>query len=199
MEDLGKWHFLLFSLTFMFTELRASPLLSFWLDHFTALSNSAQLVTQQLLLSAAQTTPRHLPWPSNSFGFWVFSWVASRNFPLPQEAATSTPSEYHKLGGKSRLSPQALTTTMKSTWERPAEASDFTLSAWLFNQPFCPILPPYSSICDPGPLLPRRQTLKTNISPFPNWTWDKSWLQTFICPMPLLLYHNFSLTCTLKQ
>ena len=199
MEDLGKWHFLLFSLTFMFTELRASPLLSFWLDHFTALSNSAQLVTHQLLLSAAQTTPRHLPWTSNSLGFWVFSWVASRNFPLPQEGATSTPSDYPKLGGKSRLSPQALTTTMKSTWERPAEAGDFTVSAWLFNQPFCPILPPYSSICDPGPLLPRRQSLKRNISPFPNWTWDKSWLQTFICPMPLFLYHNFSLTCTLKQ
>ena len=53
--------------------------------------------------------------------------MASRNFPLPQEGATSTPSDYPKLGGKSRLSPQALTTRMKSTWERPAEAGDFTV------------------------------------------------------------------------
>lgn len=80
----------------MFTELRASPLLSFWLDHFTALSNSAQLVTQQLLLSAAQTTPGICPGlPTALASEFSVEWLPEishclRKQPRPHPASTTS-------------------------------------------------------------------------------------------------------------
>lgn len=109
MEDLGKWHFLLFSLIFMFTELRASPLPLFWLHHFTALSNSAQLMIQQLLLSAAQTTPRTpgiCPGlPTALASEFSVEWLPEISHRLrKQPHAHSASLRYqHKLGGKSRF------------------------------------------------------------------------------------------------
>lgn len=170
----------------MFTQLRAPPLPSFWLHDFTALSNPAQLVTWQLLRSTAQTTPRT---PGICHGLptalaseFSVEWLPEishslRKLPRPECTAANTPSEpavteqagrqvppfpaaphHHDeqhLGASGRL----------VVLEGPAEACDFTGSAWLFNHPFCPawlfnhpfcpILRPSSSMCDPEPLLPR--------------------------------------------
>lgn len=203
----------------MFTELRAPPLPSFWLHHFTALSNSAQLVTRQLLRSTAQTTPRTpgiCPGlPTALASEFSVEWLPEishslRKLPRPECTAANTPSEPAVTEQAGRQVPpfsaaphhhdERTRARPAGSWSWKAQlrpvislqvpGSSTTHSAQSYDLPPPCVTPSHFSQDD---------RLKTNLSPFPNWTWDKSWLQTFICPMRLFVYHNFSLTCTLKE
>lgn len=165
----------------MFTsELKASPLLLFWLDHFTAVSNSTQLVTQQLLLSAAQTTPRTpgiCPGLPNTLasefqlsGSEISHHLWKQPHAHQQACDTSTSQAEVPL-------PPTLTTTMKSTQSiqpahgpgRPSWGRWFHCYAWLFNHPFCPILPPTPPYVTPGHFSQDDRLLKWTLVRFQIW------------------------------